>query len=508
MARSSSYTGSMHPLPPAPARSLLPLFLATVALGCTGPTGSGSTSGDADSGGQATGGETGGSGGDDTGGGPVDGASLLPDWDEADFAVVHDVGPDHALAEPGEVPWESLGPGTLVRIHGRDTPYAAKWVISTAASEAAPLVVLGVGDPVITGVDATTRQELDYWNEDRSVIKVGESSSSPDTPSWVVIQGLTIEGGHPDHGFTDDRGEAGSYRDNAACVHLEAGSQLFVQGNTLRGCGNGLFAAGVEEVRVLANDIGGNGVSGSYLQHNTYTEALGIHYLGNRMGPLAEGAEGNNLKDRSAGTVVESNWIEGGNRALDLVDSGDSALIEDPRYGVTQVLGNVLIELEDGLNSQVLHYGGDSGDTSRYRGGTLYFHHNTVLSERAGNTTVLRLSSEGEAADLRNNVVQSTGALAILAETGSATLRTNLLPAGWSESFDGGFGGSVSDAGDNVLSDDAGLDAEQRPEASSLARDLAGALAAEAAPVTREYGEDGVLAERAEALDAGAFEGP
>ena len=504
-----------HSAPGRPPLVALLLALLGGSSACTGASDPGAGSGGDDggeTGGEPGGGDSGG-GSDDTGGddGGDDGGGmdeLLPDWDEADFEVVYDVGPGHALLEPGEVPWESLGPGTLVRIHGREAPYAAKWVISTAASAEAPLVVLGIDEPVITGVDAVTRQELDYWNEDRSVIKVGESSSSADTPSWVVIQGLVVEGGHPDHAFTDDRGEPGTYTDNAACVHLEAGSQLFVQGNTLSGCGNGLFAAGVEEVTVLANDIAGNGVVGSYLQHNTYTEALGIHYLGNRMGPLAAGAEGNNLKDRSAGTVIESNRIEGGNRALDLVDSGDSALLDDPRYAVTQVLGNVLLELDDGLNSQVLHYGGDSGDTGRYRGGVLYFHHNTVVSARAGNTTLLRLSSSGETADLRNNVLVSAGPLALLAESGSATVRSSLLPEGWSESFDGGFSGSLVDAGDNVLSDAPGLGADLRPEAGSPARDLAGALAAEALPVAWELDEDGALVPRPEVRDAGAFEGP
>ena len=119
------------------------------------------------------------------------------------------------------------------------------------------------------------------------------------------------------------------------------------------------------------------------------------------------------------------NWIEDGNRQLDLVDAGTSALYDDPSYRETFVYGNVLIEGDGEGNSQIVHYGGDSGDTSRYRKGTLHFFHNTVVSERTGNTTLLRLSSNGESADVRNNVlyVEAQGSrLAMLNSSGAARL--------------------------------------------------------------------------------------
>ena len=50
-------------------------------------------------------------------------------------------------------------------------------------------------------------------------------------------------------------------------------------------------------------------------------------------GRSAPAADGNNLKDRSIGTVVRYNWIESGNRQLDLVDAEDDpSVITDPRY--------------------------------------------------------------------------------------------------------------------------------------------------------------------------------
>ena len=62
-------------------------------------------------------------------------------------------------------------------------------------------------------------------------------------------------------------------------------------------------------------------------------------------------------------------------------------LVNDPGYRKTFVYGNILIEPEGAGNSQIVHYGGDSGDASIYRKGTLYSYNNTVVSTRTGNTT-------------------------------------------------------------------------------------------------------------------------
>jgi hypothetical protein len=436
----------------------------------------------------------------------TDGVGVGVVWDEADFAHVYDIGPGQTYETPEALPWESLEPSTLVRIHRRDAPYAAKWVISTAATEAEPVVVLGVDGPVITGEDASTRQELDYWNEDRSIIKIGGSSSSPDTPSWVHLQGLTIQSGHPDYAFTDDAGSPGTYTENAACVFIESGSHITIRDSVLTDCGNGLFVSdAASDVLIAQNYIHGNGIVGDAYEHNAYTEALGITYEYNRFGPLREGADGNNLKDRSAGTVIRYNWIEGGNRQLDLVDSDSEALLSDPAYATTEVYGNVLIEPDGDGNSQVIHYGGDSGETARYRGGLLLLHHNTVVSERTGNTTLLRLSSTGESADIRNNVITTVGALAILAESGSATVTGNLLSPDWRDSFEGSLDGTVTDGGN--LEADADLDGDHRPTGTSPAVGAAVAEHPDAAAVTMEYvlHRDGTARS---AVDLGALSAP
>jgi hypothetical protein len=165
-------------------------------------------------------------------------------------------------------------------------------------------------------------------------------------------------------------------------------------------CGNGFFSsADSRDLLIESCVLWDNGIEGSYYQHNAYSATAGIVYQFNSFGPLREGCGGNNLKDRSAGTVIRYNWIAGGNRQLDLVDAEDSAsLREDSRYQETYVYGNVFVEYDGADNNQIVHYGGDSGDEATYRPGTLHFYHNTVVSYREGTTTLINERPVGRCA--------------------------------------------------------------------------------------------------------------
>ena len=208
------------------------------------------------------------------------------------------------------------------------------------------------------------------------------------------------------------------------------------------------------DILIEGNYIHSNGIVGSIYHHNSYTAAIDITFQYNRYGPLCSGAGGNNLKDRSAGLVVRYNWLEGGNRQLDLVDAEDSVLIQDdPGYAETHVYGNILIEPDGAGNKQIIHYGGDSGATGIYRKGTLYFYNNTVVSTRIDSTTLFRLSTNEEHCDARNNIVYVTGggehAGAMLDSTGVLNLSHNWLKPGWQDCF-GTLMGTVNDDGTSV----------------------------------------------------------
>ena len=377
---------------------------------------------------------------------------LLATIAERGMATEYRVGPNQALAEVEEVPWESLEPGDSVLIHARPQPYRAKWVICRRGTPEQPILVRGVPSadgtlPVIDGRDAVTRRELNYWGEARGVIKVGGANRPEDTvPARIVIENLDIRSGRQPYRFTGRDGKT-DYLKNAAAIFIEKGQRILIRGCHLHDSGNGLFCSPqAEQIRVEGCRIFDNGVEGSIYEHNSYTSARGITFQFNHFGPLRDGCPGNNLKDRSASLVVRYNWIDGGNRALDLVDGPFG---QADGYRDTFVYGNVLIKRDTRGNNQVVHYGGDSDDRDRYRQGTLHFFHNTVVSCRSGTTTLFRLSSGDERVIGRNNIFYVTGPgrrLAILAEAGRVELQDNWIKSDWRESHSS-FSGSVAVTG-------------------------------------------------------------
>jgi len=434
-------------------------------------------------------------------------------------ADIH-VGPGQAYSDIGDVAWESLSPGDTVFIHARPTPYLAKWVVNRVGTPGAPITVRGVPDangalPIIHGEGATTRPQLNYWNEERGILKIGGSNSPPDsTPAYIVVENLHFRRAR---GAFSGRNGASSYAANAAGIYVEKGNHITVRNCVLEDSGNGLFVASATSDMVIErNYILGNGNAGSIYEHNAYTEARSILYQFNRFGPLCGGCLGNNLKDRSSGTVIRFNWIESGNRQLDLVDAeGSPDIVGDPAYLQTFVYGNVLIEPDGAGNSQIAHFGGDSGATANYRG-TLYFWNNTVVSTRTGNTTLLRLSSNGQTAEVRNNIVYVTAAgnrLALSDSAGTLRYGWNLFKPGIVASHSG-VTGVVTDLGGNLTAASPGFADEAMQEFrlrdTSPARDAAGALPAAVAafPLDSDYVKHQAKAARHAdaALDMGAYE--
>jgi hypothetical protein len=360
------------------------------------------------------------------------------------------VGPQAALHEIEDVPWESLAPGDRVLIHARPQPYRSKWVICRRGTPEQPIVVSGVPDaggqlPVIDGREAVTRSALNFWSEGRGVIKIGGANRPVDTqPAHIVIENLDIRSARPPYQFKGREGIT-AYSENAASIFIEKGEHITIRGCILHDSGNGLFTS--PETRQILVDrcfIHGNGIEGSILEHNNYTSSQGIVFQFNQFGPLRAGCLGNNLKDRSAGLVVRYNWIEGGNRMLDLVD-GNWSEAPDPEvnYRETFVYGNILIKQDDAGNNQIVHYGGDSGKLEQYRMGTLHFFNNTVISHRPATTVLFRLSSMQEHVDCRNNLVWTTGPgrhLAIFDGNGTVDLFNNWFKTHWRESHSAGKG--------------------------------------------------------------------
>lgn len=387
----------------------------------------------------------------------------------AAWGETYEVGPGRPHESIGSVPWARLQPGDTVLIHYREAPYREKWVMCLRGTEDAPITVRGVLSedglrPIIDGEDAVTAPGLNYWSEQRGVLKIGGANTPADTmPAHLVIENLEVRGARALNRFRDDSGATQNYSANASAIYLEKGERITIRNCVMHDSGNGLFVASSpttisREILIEGNYLHGNGNVNSAFEHNSYTAAVGIVFQFNRYGPLRTGAIGNNLKDRSAGLVVRWNWIEAGNRQLDLVDAEDStAIVGDPTYRETFVYGNVLKERAGDGNRQIVHYGGDSGTVRDYRKGTLHFFHNTVVSTRTDRTTLFRLSTDEERVDARNNIFFVTAAgntVSMVDQAGLVELQRNWIKPGWVEAF-GAITGTI--AASDWIEGDAGL---------------------------------------------------
>jgi hypothetical protein len=414
-------------------------------------------------------------------------------------ALDYRIGPGQPLATIGEVPWATLQPGDQVFIHYRPEPYREKWVICRQGTADAPIRVTGVPGPegelpVIDGNNAATAPGLNYWSEQRGVIKVGGANIPADTmPRHVVIENLDIREARRPNAFTDDSGNRQTYSANAAAIFVEKGEFITIRHCRLHASGNGLFVASADnavsrDILITSNWIWDNGNPGSLFEHNSYTAAIGITYEHNRFGPLRTGANGNNLKDRSAGLVVRANWIAGGNRQLDLVEGDDtSAITRDAAYRETLVEGNVLIENAGDGNRQIVHYGGDNGNAELYRKGILLFRYNTIVSRRTDRTTFFRLSTNDERCDARHNLFYTTeaGTTASWLDTeGTLALTGNWTKSGIRGSFSD-LRGSVQEI-DTVVTEDPGFAAEA-DEDFRLTPGAPAVLPGERTPPERQY---------------------
>jgi hypothetical protein len=451
-------------------------------------------------------------------------------WAAPAAAVEYRVGPGQPLATPNDVPWESLQPGDIVSIYWRSTPYKNKWVICRRGTAAAPIVVRGINGPQgqqasIDGNGATTRSQLNFWSGVRGVIAIAGASSPADTmPAYITIDNLEVTGGHPNYSFTDFDGSVKSYAGPASSIFVEKGEHITIRNTTIHDSSNGLFVASSDsalsrDILIQNNYVYGNGVVGDHSRHGTYMAALGIVYEGNRYGPMRAGATGGALKDRSAGVVVRYNWIEGGNRQLEVLDAEDAAALRnDPSYRTTYVYGNVLVENPNDGNRQIVQYGGDHpGMEDQFRKGWLYFYNNTIISYRTDTTVVIRLSTNEERADIRNNIFYVTAAgsnLALLDDAGIGYWSHNWIKPGWVVSY-GGFGGQNFDDGTWRTGSNPGFAGEssQNFELAATSVNVNAGMALHAAvlptnDLTRQYVKHQSTTSRALSLpiDIGAFE--
>lgn len=379
-------------------------------------------------------------------------------------ATVYEVGPGKRFAAIGEVPWAALNPGDRVDIYWRSTAYKERWCINRSGTTTAPIVIRGIPNslgalPVIDADGAVTAATQYCWNEDRAAIKIG-GGSGEEIPRNIVIEQLEIKNAKAGITFKPSQGGTGFYIYNASGIFVERGYGITIRRCQIHDNGNGIFVASgsayqARDIMIERNHLYDNGYFDGDQQHNTYTSAINIIYQFNRMTMFGRG--GNNLKDRSANAIYRYNWIEAGNRQLDLVDA-HPAISSAPGYHDSYAYGNVLIDHVGYDNAQLVNFGGDSADRTLWRQGTLYFFNNTVVSYRYDEPQLVRIGHVNGRADVRNNIVYTpNGTLHMLSDAGTIDLQNNWLKTGWKVKGLASSPAVVNDLGGNITGTNPGF---------------------------------------------------
>jgi hypothetical protein len=494
-------------------RARLPTILATCALasGCPGGENTPIFTGDTEAMPDTE--ET-----DDSWAPPIEEeVAIVPEWDQGDFAVVLEVGPDQDYASPCAINWSAVQGGTMVRIHWREAPYPCKIAVTTGAYESHPLVITGVPNeegalPVLTGEDAVTSEDTELLGQNNWLVKLGgDDASSP--AAWVWLQSLALTGARSDHAFTDNAGNAGTFADSAAAVRIGHASDVHLVGLEIADSNTGLeIEADARDVVVSGCWLHDNGNTAFPTTANAISEGIDITYEYTRFEPLVEGAAGAALLDRSAGLVVRHNWIEGENQLLALRASDDPDVTAAPGYRETMVYGNVLLVPQDSSSNDVVQF--DIDTSASARPGTLFFYHNTVVSWLDEHTDLLYLPASHQHADLRNNLIHSPvedHQLVIQRGAGTVAMADNWFLADFRQSSDGDSD-LVEDRG-NATGDDPGFvdldELDLHIDGGSPCQGIAGQPASETSghPVEYQYMKHQRRALREAPQDVGAFEG-
>ena len=261
------------------------------------------------------------------------------------------------------------------------------------------------------------------------VLVISHSASQPYgyIPSWIVIQNLHVQNASPDSALIQADGSTSTFDIGAAAIYAEFAQHLVIQGCELNASANGFYCGSqngdVNElsaaVLVQNSWLHGNGYPGNYNGNELSTEAQGMVFQYNLVGPLRADAYGYEIEDRSSGTILRYNEViqgAGGAAFWFVQTTGGIGVIDtDPAYRTNYVYGNVFLNppASGALSMFVYDANGIQGQP---RNGTLYFYDNTVVnyadqSQRYGDD-LFQLPSHAEVLqygvhdvlDCRNNI--------------------------------------------------------------------------------------------------------
>jgi hypothetical protein len=295
--------------------------------------------------------------------------------------ATYNVGPGKKYLELDAVPFGSLVAGDVVNVYARATPYKTKIGLRAQGTIAAPVVINGVTDaacqkPVLDFAGAKTARgsvavfdKTPQYGESLGgvVIKRGPGDAYGSyEPKFIIVQGLQLQGAHTGASYTTLAGNTAAYGAFTACLWVQQGQDFIIRNNIMTDCGVGIFIMAKDgllsetttRVAIANNRVYGNGVVGSYSEHDLYVQAASPIVEGNFIGPNRSGSQGSSYKSRSSGEVFRHNYVRCTARCLDFVHSEEQSngIVKQPDYGTDYVYSNTIISTGPGA----IHYGGDN----------------------------------------------------------------------------------------------------------------------------------------------------
>jgi hypothetical protein len=294
--------------------------------------------------------------------------------------ATYNVGPGQTYADLNSVPFGTLVAGDVVNIYAQPTPYKTKIGLRAQGTAAAPIVINGVTDaacnkPVLDFAGAQTAPgSANVFTSVQYGEHLGGLTIMRNTrtdaygvyePQFIIIQGLQLQDAPNGATYTTLAGTTDTYA-AAGCIWIQQGTDVTIRNNIITNCGFGIFVMAKDgllseasvRLNIANNRVYGNGVSGSYTEHNLYVQAADPVVEGNFIGQVRAGSLGSSYKSRSSGEVFRRNTVICSARCLDFVQSEDqqNGIAAQPDYGTDYVYSNVIVS----SGPEAIHYGGDN----------------------------------------------------------------------------------------------------------------------------------------------------
>lgn len=313
------------------------------------------------------------------------------------------VGPGQMFTNLASVSWTNLMPNDVVNIHYQPGGYHEIILLSNSGATNAPITIRGIPDPVtgalstLDGSNAVASANIPWRATIFDYLGVVVVSRYMGTawgyiPSWITIENLHIQNANRDVPMTDSVGVPGNFMRFACGIYVEFAQHLTIRNCEINGAENGFFCNSKDSTPLeLSGDIliehcriHDNGYPGDYGVHNLYTEAMGITLQYNLIGPLRPGGDGEQWKNRSAGTCIRYNqWIMGPGPGtcmwIESPQGGQGVIDLDPSYKTNWCYGNVFYNPPNSACTTMFRLDA-LGIEGVPRSGTFYFYNNTVVN--------------------------------------------------------------------------------------------------------------------------------